>query len=72
MRAVLSLGNAPDLTKVPLQGVLGPAIIMTVYMTASATRGRLLSDHEWAVVKNGCDAAAKLKESRDKVRSKLD
>lgn len=69
MHAVLSLGNASDLTKVPLQGVLGPAIIMTVYMTASATRGRMLTDQEWNVVKKGCDAASELKEARDKVRT---
>lgn len=67
MHAVLCLGNAADLTKVPLQGVLGPAVIMTVSMTASATRGRILTDAEWETVKRGCEAAKELKEARDKV-----
>lgn len=67
MSAVLALGNADDLTKVPLQGVLTPAVIMTVSMTASATRGRMLSEEEWGRVKGGCEAAKELKESRDKV-----
>lgn len=68
MHAVLTLGNAYDLTKVPLQGVLSPAVIMTVSMTASATRGRTLADDEWNRVQNGCEAAKSLKEARDKVR----
>lgn len=68
MHAVQTLGNAADLTKVPLQGVLTPAVIMTVSMTASATRGRVLADDEWARVQSGCDAAKELKDARDKVR----
>lgn len=40
---------------------------MTVSMTASATRGRLLSDQEWEVVKAGCEAARDLKDSKEKV-----
>lgn len=67
MHAVLTLANAPDLTKVPLHGILGPAVIMTVSMTASATRGRLLSPSEWETVKGGCEAAKDLKESKEKV-----
>jgi U4/U6 small nuclear ribonucleoprotein PRP31 len=68
MHAVLTLGNASDLTKVPLQGVLTPAVIMTVSMTASATRGRTLAEDEWQRVQDGCEAAKSLKEARDKVR----
>lgn len=68
MHAVLTLGNAYDLTKVPLQGVLSPAVIMTVSMTASATRGRTLAEDEWHRVQSGCEAAKSLKEARDKVR----
>jgi hypothetical protein len=67
MHAVQTLANAPDLTKVPLQGILGPAVIMTVSMTASATRGRMLSAAEWETVKGGCEAAKELKEDKEKV-----
>ncbi|KAL7415718.1 hypothetical protein BDY24DRAFT_406283 [Mrakia frigida] len=67
MHAVLTLANAPDLTKVPLHGILGPAVIMTVSMTASTTRGRLLSEQEWETVKAGCEAAKDLKDSKEKI-----
>ncbi|CDZ96377.1 u4 u6 small nuclear ribonucleoprotein prp31 [Phaffia rhodozyma] len=67
MHAVLVLGNVDDLTRVPLHGVLTPAVIMTVSMTASATRGRTLSEEEWTVVQRGCEAAKSLKEARDKI-----
>lgn len=56
-----------DPTKVDLTGVLPSAIIMSVLITATTTRGRLLSDSEWKVVERACDLTDKLEEARRKV-----
>lgn len=56
-----------DLTKVDLAGVLPPAIIMSVVVTATTTSGKQLSDPEWAVVERACDLADRLEDARKKV-----
>ncbi|KAF5370129.1 hypothetical protein D9758_001208 [Tetrapyrgos nigripes] len=69
IRAVRALGNAEDLTKVDLTGVLPPAIIMSVVVTATTTSGRKLSDAEFAAVQRASDLADRLEEARRKVLS---
>ena len=68
IRSVRALGNAEDPTKVDLQGVLPPAIIMSVLVTATTTSGEQLSEAEWQTVQRACDLADRLEEARKKVR----
>ena len=68
IRSVRALGNAEDPTKVDLQGVLPPAIIMSVLVTATTSAGQQLSDAEWETVQRACDLADRLEEARKKVR----
>lgn len=56
-----------ELAKVNLQGVLPPAIIMSVVVTSTTTSGKLLSDAEWTAVQRACDLADRLEEARKKV-----
>lgn len=56
-----------DVTKVDLTGVLPPAIIMSVVVTATTSTGRKLSDADWSTVQRACDLADRLEEARRKV-----
>ncbi|KAE9409337.1 Nop domain-containing protein [Gymnopus androsaceus JB14] len=67
IRSVRVLGNNEDLTKVNLAGVLPPAIIMSVVVTATTTTGRQLTDADWEAIKRACDLADRLEEARKKV-----
>ena len=71
IRSVRALGNAEDPTKVGLQGILPPAIIMSVLVTATTTSGQPLSDAEWEAVQRACDLADRLEEARKRVCAKL-
>ena len=51
-----------------LAGILPPAVIMSVLVTATTTSGRSLTDAEWAAVQKACDLADRLEEARKKVR----
>lgn len=57
-----------DPTKVDLAGVLPPAVIMSVLVTATTTSGQPLSEAAWAAVQRACDLADRLEEARKKVR----
>ncbi|OSC98699.1 Nop domain-containing protein [Trametes coccinea BRFM310] len=67
IRSVRALGNSEDPTKVNLQGVLPPAIIMSVLVTATTTAGQPLPDAEWKAVERACDLADRLEEVRKKI-----
>ncbi|EDR12936.1 uncharacterized protein LACBIDRAFT_245937 [Laccaria bicolor S238N-H82] len=67
IRSVRVLGNNEDLTKVDLAGVLPPAIIMSVVVTATTTSGKQLSDPDWRSVQRACDLADHLEEARKKI-----
>ncbi|KAL0070906.1 U4/U6-U5 snRNP complex subunit prp31 [Marasmius tenuissimus] len=67
IRAVLALGNNEDLTKVDLSGVLPPAIIMSVVVTATTTPGKQLSKVGWTAVEKACELADRLEEARKKI-----
>ncbi|EPQ59357.1 Nop domain-containing protein [Gloeophyllum trabeum ATCC 11539] len=67
IRAVRALGNAEDPTKVDLAGVLPPAVIMSVLVTATTTSGHQLTDAQYAAVQRACDLADRLEEARKKI-----
>jgi U4/U6 small nuclear ribonucleoprotein PRP31 len=54
---------------VDLAGVLPPAVIMSVLVTATTTSGQVLSEQAWAVIERACDLADRLEEARKKVRT---
>lgn len=55
-----------DPTKADLAGVLPPAVVMSVLITATTTSGQTLTDAEWTAVEKACDLADKLEEARKK------
>ena len=63
----LTLVATQDPTKVDLNGILPPAIIMSVMVTATTTSGQPLSEPEWQAVQRACDLADRLEEARKKV-----
>ncbi|KJA30129.1 hypothetical protein HYPSUDRAFT_60970 [Hypholoma sublateritium FD-334 SS-4] len=67
IRSVRALANSEELAKVNLQGVLPPAIIMSVVVTSTTTSGKLLADAEWTAVQRACDLADRLEEARKKI-----
>lgn len=67
VRAVRVLANSEDPTKADLAGVLPPAVVMSVLITATTTSGQTLTDAEWAAVEKACDLADKLEEARKKI-----
>ncbi|KZT20768.1 Nop domain-containing protein [Neolentinus lepideus HHB14362 ss-1] len=67
IRAVRALGNSEDPTKVDLAGVLPPAVIMSVLVTATTTSGQSLTEEQFATVQRACDLADRLEETRKKI-----
>jgi U4/U6 small nuclear ribonucleoprotein PRP31 len=67
VRAVRVLANTEDPTKADLAGVLPPAVVMSVLITATTTSGQTLTDAKWAAVEKACDLADKLEEARKKI-----
>lgn len=67
IRTVRALANHDDPTKVNLAGILPPAIIMSVLVTATTTHGQPLSEVEWKTVQKACDLADRLEEARKRV-----
>ncbi|KAG1892637.1 hypothetical protein F4604DRAFT_1700640 [Suillus subluteus] len=59
--------NLQDPTKADLAGVLPPAVVMSVLITATTTSGETLTDAQWAAVEKACDLADKLEEARKKI-----
>ncbi|KAG1780164.1 hypothetical protein EV702DRAFT_1081178 [Suillus placidus] len=67
VRAVRVLANTEDPTKAELAGVLPPAVVMSVLITATTTSGQTLTDAKWAAVEKACDLADKLEEARKRI-----
>ncbi|KAI0736100.1 Nop domain-containing protein [Fomitopsis betulina] len=67
IRSVRALGNSEDPTKVDLNGILPPAIIMSVMVTATTTSGQPLPEAEWQAVQRACNLADRLEEARKKI-----
>lgn len=68
MHGCLTKGALQDLAKVDLQGVLPPAIIMSVVVTSTTTSGKQLKQAQWLAVSRACDLADRLEDARKKVR----
>ncbi|KAF9519195.1 hypothetical protein BS47DRAFT_1370810 [Hydnum rufescens UP504] len=64
IRSARALGNESDLTKAHLSAVLPAAILMTVAVTATTTRGRPLGQSEWEAVLSACDLEERLDNAR--------
>ena len=71
IRTVRALANHEDPTKVDLAGILPPAIIMSVLVTATTTHGQPLTDAQWKTVQKACDLADRLEEARKKVCTRV-
>ncbi|EAU84273.1 U4/U6 small nuclear ribonucleoprotein Prp31 [Coprinopsis cinerea okayama7 len=67
IKAVRALANADDLTKVELSGILPPAVIMSVVVTATTTPGTKLSAASWQAIEKACGLADRLEEARKKI-----
>jgi len=67
IKAVRALANADDLTKVELSGILPPAIIMSMVVTATTTSGTKLSAASWQAIEKACHLADRLEEARKKI-----
>jgi U4/U6 small nuclear ribonucleoprotein PRP31 len=67
IRSVRVLANHEDPTKVDLAGILPPAVIMSVLVTATTTSGQPLAAADWAAVERACDLADRLEEARKKI-----
>ena len=50
-----------------LTGILPPAVIMSVVVTATTTSGKQLSEADWAATQRACDLEDKLEDARKKV-----
>lgn len=50
-----------------LTGILPPAVIMSVVVTATTTSGKQLSEADWAAIQRACDLEDKLEDARKKV-----
>ncbi|KAK2466357.1 hypothetical protein APHAL10511_001999 [Amanita phalloides] len=67
IRSVRALGNNEDLTKVDLTGILPPAVIMSVVVTATTTSGKQLSEADWIATQRACDLADRLEDARKNI-----
>lgn len=54
-----------------LTGILPPAVIMSVVVTATTTSGKQLLEADWAAIQRACDLADKLEDARKKVHHNL-
>lgn len=57
-----------ELPRGKLTGALPPAIVMTVTIASTTTKGTPLPDAGWQAVLRACDLADRLEEARKKVR----
>ncbi|EIW66328.1 hypothetical protein TREMEDRAFT_35229 [Tremella mesenterica DSM 1558] len=65
--AVKAIANAEDLTKCILPSTLPPATILSITLTATSTRGRLLTPGEWKMVQRAVDVASDLRIARETI-----
>jgi hypothetical protein len=61
------ISEIQDPTKVNLAGVLPPAIVMSVLVTATTTSGQSLTTQAWQIVVEACDLADRLEDARKTV-----
>ncbi|KAF9598635.1 hypothetical protein IFM89_028304 [Coptis chinensis] len=66
-RVLKKIGNETDLTLVDLQGILPSATIMVISITASTTRGKLLTEENLNKTIDACDRVLDLNFAKNKV-----
>lgn len=69
IRAVRILADFEDPTKLNLNAVLPPAIVMSILVTATTSLGKPLTPPHWKVIEEACDLADRLEEARKKIFS---
>ncbi|KAG8880451.1 U4/U6-U5 snRNP complex subunit prp31 [Tulasnella sp. 332] len=69
IRAVRAMGNEPELPRGKLGEALPAAIVMTITITSTTTRGQPLPDQVWQAVQRACDLADRMEEARKKIFS---
>ncbi|KAE8264679.1 hypothetical protein A4X09_0g6894 [Tilletia walkeri] len=67
VRAVQALGNAENLSKAHLEGILPNSIIVVISMTASTTTGQPVSEQAWKQIQEACDLVFELDAARVKI-----
>lgn len=67
IRAARILANNEDPTKVDLSGVLPPAVIMSVLITATTSSGQPLTEAQWKAVEKACGLADRLEDVRKRI-----
>lgn len=65
--AVKAIGNAVDLTKCAFPNTLPAATILSITLTATATRGRMLEAGEWKTVQKAIEVATDLRTAREQI-----
>ncbi|KAG8877570.1 U4/U6-U5 snRNP complex subunit prp31 [Tulasnella sp. 331] len=69
IRAVRAMGNEPELPRGKLGEALPAAIVMTITITSTTTRGQPLPDQVWQAVQRACDLADRMEDARKKIFS---
>jgi U4/U6 small nuclear ribonucleoprotein PRP31 len=67
VRVVQRVGNAMDLSQVPLEGLLPAHTVMVVKIAATTTTGRPLPDQQLQQLMRACDDVLQLEEYKRKV-----
>jgi U4/U6 small nuclear ribonucleoprotein PRP31 len=67
LAAVKAIGNAEELTKVAMPSTLPPATILSITLTATSTRGRVLTPAEWKTVERAVEVAEELRRARETI-----
>ncbi|GAA5921488.1 hypothetical protein JCM6882_004143, partial [Rhodosporidiobolus microsporus] len=65
-RVILALGNGPELQG-DIAGILPSGSVMAVKVTAATSKGSVLEDREWDVVKGACEMMFNLEEAKRKI-----
>ncbi len=65
--AVNAIGNADDLTRCAFPNTLPAATILSITLTATATRGRKLNAGEWKTVQKAIEVATDLRTAREQI-----
>ncbi|KAG9002829.1 U4/U6-U5 snRNP complex subunit prp31 [Tulasnella sp. JGI-2019a] len=68
IRAVRAMGNEPELPRGKLGEALPAAIVMTITIASTTTRGQPLPVEVWQAVQRACDLADRMEEARKKVQ----
>ena len=63
--AVKAIANTEDLTRCTLPSTLPPATILSINLTATVTKGRLLTPAEWRTVERATEFAQELRVARE-------